>query len=143
VSSEHYEPSPREHVREHVRRYEETGDVYSSPFEGQPTVILTTRGRKSGKLRKTPLVRVEHEGSYAVVASRGGAPTHPAWYLNLVADPRVVLQDGPERTELHARTATAAERGVWWPRAVAVWAEYAEYQTRTSRELPIVLFDPR
>ncbi|GAA1828555.1 nitroreductase family deazaflavin-dependent oxidoreductase [Pseudonocardia ailaonensis] len=137
-----YEPSPAQFVEDHVRRYEETGDPYSGPFDGQPCVILTTRGRRSGKLRKTPVVRIEREGRYAVVASTGGGPKHPQWYLNLVAEPEVLLQDGPKVMALRARTATPEERADWWPHATAVWPQYDDYGARTDRVIPLVLFDP-
>ena len=142
-TDDEYIPSPKDFVAEHVRRYEATGDVMSGPFEGQPTVVLTTRGRKSGKLRKTPLVRVEKNGEYAVVASLGGADRHPAWYLNLRDDPEVTLQDGPTVLQLKARTATPEEKREWWPTATAVWPAYDDYQQRTDRDIPIVLFEHR
>jgi F420H(2)-dependent quinone reductase len=138
-----YEPSPWEPVAEQVRLYEATGGAEGSNLEGQPCVILTTRGRKTGKLRKTPLIRVEHDGTYAVVASLGGAPKHPVWYLNLSADPEVVLQDGADVMELRARTASAEEKAEWWPRATAVWPPYDEYQASTDRDLPVVILEPR
>jgi F420H(2)-dependent quinone reductase len=137
-----YEPSPWDWVADQVERYEQTGGREGGLLEGKPVVILTTRGRKSGQLRKSALMRVEHDGEYAVVASLGGAPKHPVWYLNLLADPTVTLQDGDRVLELRARTATEAERKEWWPIAAAAWPAYDEYQTKTEREIPIVLFDP-
>jgi deazaflavin-dependent oxidoreductase (nitroreductase family) len=106
-------------------------------------VILWTRGRKSGTVRKAPLMRVEHEGRYAVVASLGGAPKHPVWYLNLLADPEVSLQDGPVLADYTAREVTGDEKAEWWARATAVWPSYDDYQAKTSREIPVVVLEPR
>ena len=136
-----YEPSPQERVAEHVRNYEQTGDVYSGPFDGQPTVILTTKGRRSGQLRKTPLVRIEHNGTYAVIASQGGAPKHPQWYLNLSAEPHIRLQDGSAVHDLVARVAEGDERAQWWARATAIWPQFDEYQANTDRHIPVVLLE--
>jgi deazaflavin-dependent oxidoreductase (nitroreductase family) len=105
-------------------------------------VILTSRGVRSGKVRKTPLMRVEHNGAYALVASQGGAPTHPHWYRNLVADPRIELQDGPLRQEMVVRLVEGDERELWWRRAVRAWPDYAEYQTRTDRQIPVFVATP-
>jgi deazaflavin-dependent oxidoreductase (nitroreductase family) len=138
----HYEPSAWSAVADQVALYEATGGKEGDTLEGKPVVILTTRGRKTGALRKTPLMRVEHEGRYVVVASMGGAPQHPVWYLNLVADPRVTLQDGAEVMELAARVATPEERAVWWPRAAAAWPPYDDYQRNTDRPIPIVMLEP-
>jgi deazaflavin-dependent oxidoreductase (nitroreductase family) len=107
-----------------------------------PVVILTSRGARSGKVRKTPLMRVEHDGSYAIVASQGGAPTHPRWYFNLVADPHVVLQDGPVRSDMVAREVIRDEKAEWWARAVAAYPDYAEYQQRTDRQIPVFVLEP-
>jgi deazaflavin-dependent oxidoreductase (nitroreductase family) len=107
-----------------------------------PVVILTTLGAKSGKIRKSPLIRVEHDGSYAVVASAGGAPKHPVWYHNAVADPRVELQDGPVRQDMPAREVTGDEKAVWWARAVEAFPDYAEYQKNTDREIPVLVLEP-
>jgi F420H(2)-dependent quinone reductase len=137
-----YQPSPWEWVADQVRLYESTGGREGATLEGQPCVILTTRGRRTGRLRKSALMRVEHGGRYAVVASKGGAPEDPEWYRNLEADPEVTLQDGDEVMDLVARTATPEEKAEWWPRAVAVWPPYDEYQTGTTRDIPVVLFDP-
>src|SRR3954469_19070066 len=136
-----YEPSPWDWVREQVDQYEASGGQEGATLEGKPIVVLTTRGRKTGKIRKSALMRVEHDGEYAVVASMGGAPNHPVWYLNLLADPNVVLQDGDKVMELRARTATPEEKQAWWPHCVEAWPPYAEYQTRTTRDIPVVLFD--
>jgi F420H(2)-dependent quinone reductase len=136
-----YEPSPWERIAEQVRLYESTGGKEGGTLEGAPCVILTTKGRKSGKLRKTPLMRIEHDGVYAVVASLGGAPKHPVWYLNLVANPDVTLQDGDAVLDLRARTASSDEKRHWWPRLTAVWPPYSEYQSKTERDIPVVLLE--
>jgi len=138
-----YEPSPFDQAAEQVRLYESSGGAEGGTLEGKPVVILTTKGRKTGKIRKSPLMRVEHNGEYAVVASLAGAPKHPVWYLNLVADPDVTLQDGPNVHDFRARTANAKERATWWKRAVAAWPGYDEYQANTDREIPVVVFEPR
>jgi F420H(2)-dependent quinone reductase len=106
-------------------------------------VIVTSRGAKTGKIRKTPLMRVEHNGQYAVVASQGGAPTHPVWYHNLVANPHVELQDGPVRQDMTARELNGSERDEWWQRAVDAFPDYAEYQTRTDRLIPVFVLESR
>jgi deazaflavin-dependent oxidoreductase (nitroreductase family) len=111
-------------------------------MNGKPVIILTSLGAKSGKLRKTPLMRVEHDGEYAVVASLGGAPQHPVWYYNLTASPHVELQDGPAKGEYVAREVQGAERESWWKRAVAAWPDYAEYQKKTTRVIPVFVLTP-
>ncbi len=136
-----YEPSPWDWVSEQVQQYEATGGEEGGTLEGAPCVILTTKGRKTGKLRKTPLMRIEHDGVYAVVASLGGAPQHPVWYLNLVANPDVTLQDGDKVLDFRARTATPEEKRHWWPRLTAVWPPYSEYQSKTERDIPVVLLE--
>ena len=136
-----YEPSPWEWVSEQVRLYESTDGKEGGTLEGAPCVILTTKGRKSGKLRKSALMRIEHDGVYAVVASMGGAPKHPVWYLNLVANPDVTLQDGATVLDLRARTASTEEKRHWWPRLTAVWPAYSEYQSKTERDIPVVLLE--
>ena len=137
-----YEPSPQGYVRDQVELYERTGGAEGATMRGKPVIILTSRGVKSGKIRKTPLMRVEHEGTYAVVASQGGAPEHPTWYHNLVADPHVELQDGPVKQDLTAREVTGEEKAQWWERAVAAWPDYANYQERTDREIPVFVLEP-
>jgi len=137
-----YVPSAWAPIAEQVALYEATDGKEGDTLEGKPVIILTTRGRKTGDVRKTPLMRVEHDGRYVVVASMGGAPQHPVWYLNLLADPHVTLQDGAEITDLRARTATPEERAVWWPRATAAWPPYDEYQKNTDREIPVVILEP-
>ena len=136
-----YEPSPWDWVSAQVEQYEATGGTEGGTLDGAPCVILTTKGRKSGKLRKTPLMRIEHDGVYAVVASLGGAPKHPVWYLNLVANPDVTLQDGEQVLDFRARTATPEEKRHWWPRLTAVWPPYSEYQSKTERDIPVVLLE--
>jgi deazaflavin-dependent oxidoreductase (nitroreductase family) len=138
-----YEPSPWDMIAEQVRLYEDSGGIEGTLLEGQPCVILTTRGRRTGKLRKTPLMRVEHEGTYAVVASMGGAPNHPFWYYNLLGNPGdVTLQDGPELHDLRARVVEGDEKSEWWARAVEVWPSYDQYQASTDRVIPVVVLEP-
>jgi F420H(2)-dependent quinone reductase len=138
-----YEPSPDKRAREQVALYERSGGAEGDTLRGRPVVILTSRGAKSGKLRKTPLMRVEHDGTYAVVASQGGAPQHPTWYHNLVADPHVELQDGSTKQDMTAREVTGEEKATWWERAVAAWPDYAAYQQKTDREIPVFVLEPR
>ena len=137
-----YEPSTQEWVREQVELIESSGGTQGTALRGMPVVVVTNRGAKSGKLRKTPLMRVEHDGVYAIVASQGGAPEHPAWYFNLVADPQVELQDGPVRQDMVARKVTGDERAEWWRRAVAAFPPYREYQFKTRRTIPVFVLEP-
>jgi deazaflavin-dependent oxidoreductase (nitroreductase family) len=137
-----YEPSTAGWARRQAEIYEATGGREGGTNRGAPVIVLTSVGAKTGKLRKTALQRVEHEGRYAVVASQGGAPTHPAWYWNLVREPHVELQDGPVKRDYRAHIATGAERDDWWVRAVAAWPDYAEYQKKTDREIPVFVLDP-
>lgn len=137
-----YEPSSMQMAREQVEVYESSGGTEGTTLNGMPVIVLTTRGSKSGKIRKSPLMRVEHEGVYAAVASLGGAPKHPVWYHNIKADPRVELQDGPERQDMIAREVTGEEKTAWWNRAVEAFPPYAEYQTKTDREIPVFLLEP-
>ncbi|MER8115641.1 nitroreductase family deazaflavin-dependent oxidoreductase [Streptomyces sp. SID8366] len=139
-----YEPSPDQWVRDQVELYESSGGTKGNTLmdTGMPVIVLTTRGAKSGKIRKTPLMRVTHEGAYAVVASQGGAPKHPVWYFNIKADPRVELQDGPVRQDMRAREVTGAEKAEWWGRAVDAYPPYAEYQEKTDREIPVFVLEP-
>jgi deazaflavin-dependent oxidoreductase (nitroreductase family) len=135
-----YEPSPSRWVRDQVEEYESSGGTRANTLRdtGWPIVIFTTRGNRSGKVRKTPVMRVEHDGEYALVASMGGAPENPVWYYNLRAFPEdVVLQDGPEPFDVVVRQVSGDERVQWWERAVAAYPPYAEYQTRTDREIPV------
>ena len=137
-----YEPSPEQWVRDQVELFESSGGTDGTTMRGMPVIILTTRGAKSGKIRKTPLMRVEHDGAYAVVASQGGAPRHPVWYHNLVADPRVELQDGPVRQDMSAREVTGDEKRMWWERAVEAFPDYADYQEKTDRQIPVLVLEP-
>jgi deazaflavin-dependent oxidoreductase (nitroreductase family) len=139
-----YEPNPTPWVRAQVELYESShgAEGVTDPLHGRPTVILTSRGARSGKLRKTPLMRVEHDGRYAAVASLGGAPTNPSWYHNLTSNPLVELQDGPERRDMRARQLRGEEREIWWERAVSAFPEYAVYQTKTTRLIPVFLLEP-
>jgi deazaflavin-dependent oxidoreductase (nitroreductase family) len=137
-----YEPSPAQWVRDQVEEYEGSGGTRGTTMRGMPVVILTNKGAKSGKVRKTPLMRVEHDGRYAVVASQGGAPKHPTWYHNLVADPQVQLQDGPVRQDMVAREVTGDEKAEWWDRAVEAFPDYADYQKKTDREIPVFVLEP-
>ena len=141
-----YEPSPQKWVRDQVERYEATGGREANTLRdtGLPVVIFTTRGRKSGKIRKTPLMRVEHDGAYAMVASQGGSPKHPVWYHNLKADPEaLVVRDGPEPFDARVRELSGEERDEWWERAVAAYPNYAEYQRKTDRLIPVFLAERR
>ena len=137
-----YVPSSAEWVRDQVELYERSGGLEGNTLRDMPVVILTSRGASTGKIRKTPLMRVEHDGVYAVVASQGGAPTHPLWYHNLVADSHVELQDGPDRTDRTAREVTGDEKELWWQRAVAAYPDYADYQTKTERQIPVFVLEP-
>lgn len=132
-----YEPSPNDYVRKQVDDYERTGGVEGGTMQGLPVIILTTVGATSGKLRKTPLMRVEEDGEYAVVASKGGAPDHPNWYHNIVAHPVVELQDGPERHDYTAREVTGHEREAWWATCVKAFPPYAGYAEKTDRTIPV------
>src|SRR3954451_5249365 len=133
-TDEDYAPSPTKWVRDAVEKIENTGSTEVAGFNGQGVVLLTMRGAKSGKIRKVPLMRVEHNGVYAAVASLGGAPKNPVWYYNLKADPKLTLQDGEPTKEYVAREIEGAEYDEWWPRAVAASPPYAEYQTKTTRK---------
>lgn len=137
-----YELSPRGWVRDQTEQILANGTTDGVDINGMPVVLMTTRGVKSGKLRKVPLMRVEHEGRYAIVASRGGAPKHPVWYHNVKAEPRVELQDGAETADFTAREVTGAEKAEWWERAVAAYPDYAEYQKKTDRQIPVFVLDP-
>lgn len=137
-----YEPSPEKWVRDQVALFEGSGGTKGTTLRGMPVIILTTRGSKSGKIRKSPLMRVAHNGTYAIVASLGGAPKHPVWYHNVVADPRVELQDGPERQDMTAREVTGEEKALWWERAVEAYPDYAGYQKKTEREIPVFVLEP-
>lgn len=137
-----YEPSPSDWVREQVETYEKSGGTEGTTLQGVPVVVITSVGASSGKLRKNPVMRVEHDGVYLAVASKGGAPEHPAWYANFVAHPIVELQDGPDKREYVARIVEGDERTSWWERAVQVWPAYDEYQTKTDRQIPLFVLEP-
>jgi len=128
-------------ARKQAERYEATNGEEANDLRGRPIIVLTSVGAKTGKLRKTPLMRVEHDGAYAVVASQGGAPTHPVWYFNLKADPHVELQDGATKRDYLARELSGDEKAVWWERAVKAWPDYAKYQTRTKRQIPVFVLE--
>ena len=141
-----YEPSALGWVRDQVAAYEASGGTKANTLRdtGIPVIIVTMRGAKSGKVRKIALMRVEHDGEYALVASYGGAPAHPVWYHNLVAAPDAVqVQDGPEPFDVTVHEAQGAERDAWWARAVAVFPNYAEYQAKTDRQIPVLIASPR
>jgi deazaflavin-dependent oxidoreductase (nitroreductase family) len=137
-----YEPSTFDFSRGQVDLYERSGGTEGADNQGKPVIVLTSVGARTGKLRKSPLMRVEHDGEYAVVASLGGAPKNPVWYYNLTADPHVELQDGPVKKDYQAREVQGEEYTVWFERAVAVWPDYAEYQKKTTRTMPIFVLTP-
>jgi deazaflavin-dependent oxidoreductase (nitroreductase family) len=137
-----YLPGTSDWSRNTVDRYEATDGAEGGEMRGRPVVILTSVGARTGGLRKTPLMRVEHEGTYAVVASLGGAAHHPKWYYNLVANPHVELQDRTVKRDYHAREATGADRALWWERAVAAFPDYANYQRKTRRVIPVFVLEP-
>ncbi|MCK0175149.1 nitroreductase family deazaflavin-dependent oxidoreductase [Mycolicibacterium sp. F2034L] len=137
-----YEPSTSDWAREQAEKYMESGGTEATELGGRPVVLLTTVGAKSGKLRKTPLMRVEHQGEYAVVASLGGAPKHPVWYFNIKKNPRVELQDGTVTKEYDAREVFGEEKAQWWERAVEAYPDYADYQEKTDREIPVFVLTP-
>jgi deazaflavin-dependent oxidoreductase (nitroreductase family) len=137
-----YEPSSAKWARDQVEEYERSGGTSGTTLRGVPVVVITSVGSQSGKLRKNPVMRVEHDGVYAAIASKGGAPQHPSWYRNLVDHPLVELQDGPSKGDYTAHVASGDERAVWWDRAVEVWPDYAEYQTKTGREIPVFVLEP-
>jgi deazaflavin-dependent oxidoreductase (nitroreductase family) len=139
---EAFEPHPFEWVRKQVDQIESSGGAEGMALRGMPIVLLTLRGARTGKVRKIPVMRVEHDGRYAAVASLGGAPKNPVWYHNLTAHPRVTLQDGTMRHELVAREVTGTEKDEWWARAVAAYPDYADYQTRTERVIPVFVLEP-
>lgn len=137
-----YEPSSAKWARDQVEEYERSGGTSGTTLRGVPVVVITSLGSQSGKLRKNPVMRVEHDGAYAAIASKGGAPQHPSWYRNLVEHPLVELQDGPSKGDYAAHVASGDERAVWWDRAVEVWPDYAQYQTKTDREIPVLVLEP-
>jgi deazaflavin-dependent oxidoreductase (nitroreductase family) len=137
-----WEPGTSDWARKQVEEFEASDGAKANTLRGVPIVVVTSVGAKSGKLRKNPVMRVEHDGEYAVVASKGGADQHPTWYYNLKQNPNVELQDGPERHDYIAHVAEGAERDAWWERAVAVWPDYANYQKKTDRQIPVFVLTP-
>jgi len=137
-----YAPSTAGWVRKQVDEIEGSGGADGNLMRGMPVVLLTMRGAKTGKIRKVPLMRVEHDGLYAAVASLGGAPKHPVWYFNLLSDPRVDLRDGTDRGSFVAREVTGDEKAIWWERAVAAYPDYADYQKKTERQIPVFVLEP-
>ena len=137
-----YEPSPQQWVRDQVEEIESSGGTRGTLNRGVPVIIVTSMGSQSGKLRKNPVMRVEHDGRYAAVASKGGTPENPSWYRNLVEHPVVDVQDGSHKGDYTARELSGDERATWWERALAVWPDYASYQEKTDREIPVFLLEP-
>jgi deazaflavin-dependent oxidoreductase (nitroreductase family) len=137
-----YAPSSAEWVRNQVEEIESSGGASGTEMRGVPVIVVTSMGAASGKLRKNPVMRVEHGGKYAAVASKGGAPEHPSWYRNLVEHPLVEVQDGPAKGDYTARELDGNERAQWWERAAAVWPDYDEYQTKTDRQIPVFVLEP-
>ena len=136
-----YGPSNWDWVKEQADAYEASAGTDANTLRdtGLPIIVMTTVGHRTGLVRKVPLMRVEHEGEYAIVGSKGGAPAHPGWYHNLVADPTVLIQNGPEPFETTVRLVTGDERATWWERCVAAFPPYAEYQEKTDREIPVFI----
>jgi deazaflavin-dependent oxidoreductase (nitroreductase family) len=137
-----YEPSSMQWVREQVDQIERSGGREGMTMKGIPVILMTTRGARSGKLRKTPVMRVEHGGDYAAVASLGGAPKNPVWYHNLKANPHLQVQDGTAKQDMHAREVSGDEKARWWERAVRAYPEYADYQRKTDRDIPVFVLEP-
>ena len=137
-----YAPSTAAWARKQAELYETTAGDEANDLRGRPIIVLTSVGAKSGKLRKTALMRVEHDGTYAVVASMGGAPKNPVWYYNLKANPHVELQDRASTRDSLAREVSGDEKAAWWERAVEAWPDYAKYQTRTDRQIPVFVLEP-
>jgi len=137
-----YAPSTASWARRQAERYEESDGAEAGDLRGHPIIVLTSVGARTGKLRKTALMRVEHDGIYAVVASLGGAPRHPVWYYNLKAHSHVELQDGPTKRDYEAREVTGDEKALWWERAVEAWPDYARYQAKTARQIPVFVLEP-
>ena len=137
-----YEPSTSDWAREQAEKFEEANGTAANELRGMPIIVVTSIGAQSGKLRKTPLMRVEHNGEYAAVASLGGAPKNPVWYYNLKKHPHVELQDGTVKKDYIAREVTGDEKAAWWERAVAAYPDYADYQQKTTREIPVFVLTP-
>lgn len=137
-----YVPSPAQWVRDQVEQIENSGGTEGTTLRGVPVIVMTNKGAKTGALRKTPVMRVEHDGRYAAIASKGGAAKHPLWYYNLLANPMVEVRDGTVTRDMVAREVTGEEKALWWRRAVEVWPSYAEYQDKTTREIPVFVLEP-
>ncbi len=137
-----YAPGTAAWARKQAEQYEASGGTEAADLRGRPVIVLTSVGARTGRLRKTALMRVEHDGVYAVVASLGGAPKHPVWYWNLVKNPHVELQDGAVTRDYLAREVTGDEKATWWARAVEAWPDYARYQTKTERQIPVFVLEP-
>jgi deazaflavin-dependent oxidoreductase (nitroreductase family) len=137
-----YAPSSSKWVRDQVEEYERSGGTRGTTLRDVPVVVITSVGASSGKLRKSPVMRIEHGGTYAAVASKGGSPKNPAWYHNLVEHPVVELQDEASKGDYMARETSGEERALWWKRALDVWPDYAGYQTNTDREIPVFVLEP-
>lgn len=138
-----YAPGASSWSNDQVEKYESSGGTSGTTLRDMPVVILTMRGAKSGKLRKIPVMKVEHDGVYAAVASLGGAPKNPVWYHNLVANPDIQVQDGTTKQDMRAREVAGDERTLWWARAVDAYPDYADYQTKTDRQIPVFVLEPR
>ncbi|HYO01482.1 MAG TPA: nitroreductase family deazaflavin-dependent oxidoreductase [Mycobacterium sp.] len=138
-----YGPSTSDWAWENAETFVASGGTEGTELKGRPVILLTTIGAKTGKIRKTPLMRVEPDGEYAVVASLGGAPKHPVWYFNIKAHPEVDLQDGPVTEDYVSREVFGDEKALWWERAVATWPDYADYQKKTDRQIPVFVLTPK
>jgi len=137
-----YAPSTSAWARKQAEAFEASDGAEANELQGKPIIVLTSKGAKSGKLRKNALMRVEHDGVYAVVASKGGAAEHPSWFHNLIANPHVELQDGSVKRDYLAREVTGDEKALWWSRATVVWPAYDGYQQKTSRPIPLFVLEP-
>lgn len=137
-----YVPSPAQWVRDQVEQIENSGGTEGTTMRGVPVIVITSKGAKTGKLRKNPVMRVEHDGRYAAIASKGGAETHPVWYYNLRTNPAVEVRDGTVTRDMVAREITGEEKALWWRRAVDVWPSYDEYQDKTTRDIPVFVLEP-
>jgi deazaflavin-dependent oxidoreductase (nitroreductase family) len=137
-----YEPSTLDWARENAEQIMASGGTEGMDMKGKPVILLTTIGAKTGKIRKTPLMRVEHNGEYAIVASLGGAPKNPVWYYNVQKHPQVELQDGTVTADYEAREVFGDEKALWWERAVEVWPDYVDYQQKTDRQIPVFVLTP-
>ncbi len=137
-----YAPGKSAWAREQAEQFEASKGAENGTLKGKPIVVVTSVGAQTGSLRKTALMRVEHDGTYAVVASKGGAAKHPRWYYNFKANPHVELQDGAHKGDYRAREATGEEKALWWQRALKVWPDYAGYQKRTERQIPVFILEP-